>query len=37
MEAAGLLGISIADEIEKGTLDPSADDEEEDEPAHGPA
>jgi hypothetical protein len=34
MEAAGLLGISIADEIEKGAVDPSADDdEEEDEPA----
>jgi len=33
MEAAGLLGISIADEIEKGARDPSADDEEEDEPA----
>jgi hypothetical protein len=33
MEAAGLLGISIADEIEKGAIDPSADDEDEDEPA----
>src|SRR5262249_18472911 len=33
MEAAGLLGISIADEIDRGAVDPSADDEEEDEPA----
>jgi hypothetical protein len=33
MEAAGLLGISIADEIQRGAIDPSADDEEEDEPA----
>lgn len=31
-EAAGLLGISIADEIERGAIDPSADHEEEDEP-----
>jgi hypothetical protein len=32
-EAAGHLGVSIADEIEKGAIDPAADDEEEDEPA----
>jgi hypothetical protein len=33
MEAAGLLGISIADEIEKGAVDPSADDDEEEDEA----